>query len=75
MLPTNCLMLRMNKPRFRFSVRFLLIWVVPYVALAAAIIAWPFGFAAEMLNTNARQIAFMVLTSLWCAAWAAKDSC
>jgi hypothetical protein len=54
----------MDKPRFQFSIRFILLWVIPYVALVTALLNWS-PYDKDFLNWNARLKAIMIVTGCW----------
>jgi hypothetical protein len=49
----------------RFSLRFLLLWAIPYVAVAAAVLAWAGPYESEFLNWHARWLLVLCFTVLW----------
>ncbi len=55
----------MARPRFQISLRFILFMVMPYVAIASAILAWAGPYDKPLLNRHARICALIVLTSVF----------
>jgi small-conductance mechanosensitive channel len=49
----------------RFELRFLLFWLVPYVAVVAAILGWVGPYASSFLNHHARITLAIAFTVLW----------
>jgi hypothetical protein len=58
--------------RFRFDLSFLLFWVMPYIALAAALTTWSGPYASAFLNRTARISAFIGLTIAWITLYASR---
>jgi hypothetical protein len=61
-----------NPRRLRFNLRFVLFWVIPYVALAAALTTWSGPYASEFLNRHARLSLLIGLTVLWVTLYASR---
>lgn len=59
-------------PRFRFNLSFLLFWVIPYIALAAALSTWAGPYASEFLNRHARLTLLIGLTVAWITLYASR---
>lgn len=51
--------------RNQISLRTILCWVVPYVAVVAAIISWKGPYETDFLNDNAKTGCLIVLTGAW----------
>ena len=58
--------------RFRFDLSFLLFWVMPYIALAAALTNWSGPYSSGFLNRHARMSAFVALTIAWVTLYASR---
>jgi hypothetical protein len=58
--------------RFRFDLSFLLFWVMPYVALAAALTTWTGPYSSGFLNRTARTSALIGLTIAWITLYASR---
>lgn len=54
----------MAKPRFQFSLRFIALWVTPYVALVALLLTWS-PYNRTFLDWMARFVGVGVLTTFW----------
>jgi hypothetical protein len=61
-----------HHPRFRFKLSFLLFWVIPYIALAAALTTWTGPYASEFLNRHARLTLLIGLTVAWITLYASR---
>lgn len=53
----------------QINLRTILWWVVPYVAIAAAIVGWNGAFKESFLNENAKAVALTILTQFWCSMY------
>jgi hypothetical protein len=53
----------------QINLRTILLWVVPYVAIAAAILGWNGAFKESFLNENAKAVALTILTQFWCSMY------
>jgi hypothetical protein len=68
--------MRGMRSRFRFSMRFVLLWLMPYVVLAAIIAGYdgPYGdwpdIDREKLNWRVKRNWLVILTYLWWSAFA-----
>jgi hypothetical protein len=60
--------------RFRFDLGFLLLWVVTYAAITAAILNCQGPYASEFLNRHVRISLAIGNTLLWAALWASSQS-
>jgi small-conductance mechanosensitive channel len=49
----------------RFELRFVMFWLVPYVAVVAAIMGWVGPYASSFLNHHARMTLAIAFTVLW----------
>jgi hypothetical protein len=59
-----------RKPWFRFELRFVLFWLVPYVAVVASIMGWIGPYASSFLNHHARITLIIAFTVLWASVLA-----
>lgn len=53
----------------QINLRTILWWVVPYVAIAAAIVGWNGAFKESDLSESAKAGGLMLLTQLWCGLY------
>jgi hypothetical protein len=58
---------RVHWPRFSLST--LLFWIMPYIAVAAAISGWAGPYKSPFLNDHARWTVLLLWTALWAAAF------
>jgi len=56
----------------QFSLRTILWWVVPYVAIAAAIMGWSGSYEEDFLNANAKASSLTILTQFWLGMYMAS---
>ena len=45
--------------------RTILWWIIPYVAVVAAIVSWKGPYEKDFLNANAKSMCLLVLTGAW----------
>jgi hypothetical protein len=55
--------------RLRFSLRTLLLWIVPYAAAVAWIVSWRGPHEQDFLNVNSKSGYLLILTQLWSGAF------
>ena len=55
----------MAKQKFQVSLRFVLLWLMPYVAAVSALLGWE---PSDNLDSTVRIGAFAVLTQVWYSA-------
>jgi len=53
----------------RFTISTLLFWIMPYIAVGAAIWAWAGPYKSPFLNDHARWTALLLWSALWAAAF------
>jgi hypothetical protein len=58
--------------RLRFDLSFLLFWVTPYIAVAAALTTWNGPYASGFLNRHARITALIGVTIAWITLYASR---
>ena len=58
----------------RFDLRFLLFWVMPYVAIVFALLRWHGPYVSDFLNDHARQAAAIGFTLFWVMLWASRKA-
>ncbi|MGD9723932.1 MAG: hypothetical protein AB7O59_20510 [Pirellulales bacterium] len=59
---------------FQFRLKTVLMWVVPYVALAAWIVAWTGPYEQDFLNANVKCGALVILTQIWVSAFMIRQT-
>jgi hypothetical protein len=58
--------------RFRFDLSFLLFWVMPYIAVVAALTTWSGPYSSGFLNRTARTSALIGVTIAWVTLYASR---
>ena len=56
----------------QFSLRTILWWVVPYVAIVAAIMGWNGSYEEDFLNANVKASSLTILTQFWLGMYMAS---
>jgi hypothetical protein len=56
----------------RFDLRFLLFWVMPYIAAVGALTTWSGPYVSGFLNRHARISAIIGLTIAWVTLYASR---
>ena len=54
-----------NRRSAQFSLRTLLVWIMPYAAVVAWIASWDGHFKEDYLNANVKGVSLMILTQTW----------
>jgi hypothetical protein len=58
--------------RFRFDLSFLLFWVIPYIAVVAALTTWSGPYSSGFLNRHARISVLIGVTIAWITLYASR---
>jgi hypothetical protein len=58
--------------RFRFDLSFLLFWVMPYIAVVAALTTWNGPYSSGFLNRHARISVLIGVTIAWITLYASR---